>query len=444
MSYSFRWAIIPIMAVVLIAGFFIIHSSGRTLQAFEAGVVKAESASSNSFTGEITTTQLERNRGNVINANIAWVNCPAGSTKEVDLFIEAQGERPYYLQSIPGWYQAISCPTDGWSFHWNLFAPSDRPDESWGNSATLTIYIEDQKIVEKTVPIIPPVGTTQDETPPADDTPPSDDTPPRTDGRLEFVYHLNPGWNMISAPFAENAPTAADFQKECGQSARMFYRWDNQTNRYPGPSNRMIPGQGFWVHVDQSCRVAVRGDSRWAGQISFPSAGIYMIGGPNIEMGKVSHNCAIEGLWNWDASARRYQSTWEMKEGVGYFIRVGAGCSMQFFSATSPTEPSVETNHLTVKSQIAGRDHPGANISRISGPSNIGGSTEYRRTVQGPIDAVLEAPASFSEANFSHWSGCKSSDGRRCTVSVSGSTSRMVIAHYFRPADDAAPPPPGG
>ena len=99
-----------------------------------------------------------------------------------------------------------------------------------------------------------------------------------------------------------------------------------------------------------------------------------------------------------------------------------------------PTTPVyTPTNTLIVQSKVDDSLTSGAVISQTSGTSGMNGTTQYTRTAQGDISAVLRAPESHSGANFSYWSGCNSTSDQDCTVSVSGGQSKTVTANYTMP-----------
>ena len=73
-----------------------------------------------------------------------------------------------------------------------------------------------------------------------------------------------------------------------------------------------------------------------------------------------------------------------------------------------------------------------ASIAITSDPTTYAGTTNYSKTGITPdISMTLTAPDSLGSANFSSWSGCTSTSGVDCTVSMT--TDKTVTATYTTP-----------
>lgn len=79
----------------------------------------------------------------------------------------------------------------------------------------------------------------------------------------------------------------------------------------------------------------------------------------------------------------------------------------------------------------------GVIIARVSGPSDVGGVTDYSRSYMNNYWVVLLAPSSHSSSSFQSWSGCDIPIGRLCTVYASVGDSKNVTANYSGPTGDA-------
>ena len=80
----------------------------------------------------------------------------------------------------------------------------------------------------------------------------------------------------------------------------------------------------------------------------------------------------------------------------------------------------------------------GVTITRISGPSDIGGTTNYSRSYENNISVRLQAPATApNNASYSSWTGCDSSSGRNCDIDVNVGENKTVTVNYSTPTGDA-------
>lgn len=109
----------------------------------------------------------------------------------------------------------------------------------------------------------------------------------------------------------------------------------------------------------------------------------------------------------------------------------GFNCVIQVSGGTTKevTAHYLQPNTLRVLSSVEGNLQPGAVINDLSG-HNFGGTTQYSRTVDGTLQAVLEAPTKHMSANFKEWTGCASVDGLECTITIEGGQTRSVEAFY--------------
>jgi hypothetical protein len=64
------------------------------------------------------------------------------------------------------------------------------------------------------------------------------------------------------------------------------------------------------------------------------------------------------------------------------------------------------------------------------------GATPLTRTYDTPVPVTLTAPATFGANTFRLWSGCTSSSGTTCVVTLTGSTT--VRANYRDPSHSLA------
>src|SRR5665213_561750 len=106
------------------------------------------------------------------------------------------------------------------------------------------------------------------------------------------------------------------------------------------------------------------------------------------------------------------------------------GCGKQGGETTSPPPPPT-TYALTVNSVS-----PSSGVAIQVTPADINGagsgSTSFVRTYDAGAAVTLTAPATSGINNFASWSGCTSSSGGSCTVTMAGNTT--VTANYAVPA----------
>jgi len=86
---------------------------------------------------------------------------------------------------------------------------------------------------------------------------------------------------------------------------------------------------------------------------------------------------------------------------------------------------------LHVRSSIDGQASTGVNITRISGTFGTGGTTPYDFSIPPhQVWATLGAPPTFQGSNFSQWTGCDSTSGNDCNVSIPPGWSKTITAEY--------------
>ena len=98
-------------------------------------------------------------------------------------------------------------------------------------------------------------------------------------------------------------------------------------------------------------------------------------------------------------------------------------------SAKEVTVYYLTPNTLQVSSSVGGYLQPGLVISDLSG-NDLGGTTNYSHTIDGPLSVVLEAPTKHLSANFKNWAGCDSVDGLKCIVEADGGQTKSVEVIY--------------
>lgn len=141
------------------------------------------------------------------------------------------------------------------------------------------------------------------------------------------VINLRPGWNMVSVPSGTLGLT--DFSQRCGRT--VMYGWSLSRYDYQTVPS-LVPGQGYWVRVDQSCQVPLP-TGEWRGSIGLTGAGWHMVGAPTggIDLGAISHNCTITApVWHWDPSAGDYSRATRLEPGRGYWFRTAGSCTLNF------------------------------------------------------------------------------------------------------------------
>src|SRR3989344_5574596 len=147
------------------------------------------------------------------------------------------------------------------------------------------------------------------------------------------------------------------------------------------------------------------------------------------------------GTWVWDEGDSNTNYTYNvLLQDGGNFNQTLADLDGSF-STPSCALPPPTTATLNVNSSGASN----VVIVRVSGPSDIDGTTNYTRTYSTNISAVLRAPATASSTNFSSWTGCDSVDasgGRDCTISVNTGDTKTITANYETSAPPPPPPPP--
>ncbi|MEX2013757.1 MAG: CARDB domain-containing protein [Parcubacteria group bacterium] len=119
-----------------------------------------------------------------------------------------------------------------------------------------------------------------------------------------------------------------------------------------------------------------------------------------------------------------------------------SGTGNRTCNVTMSANKTVTVNYTTTTTlNVESRTASNVSISRVSGPSDVAGITNYTRTYSGGISAVLRAPATSGTTIFSSWlaGGCDSIGGsgnRDCTVSVNNGGTKTVTVDY----DFSGPP----
>jgi DNA helicase-2/ATP-dependent DNA helicase PcrA len=80
-------------------------------------------------------------------------------------------------------------------------------------------------------------------------------------------------------------------------------------------------------------------------------------------------------------------------------------------------------------------------------PLGLGGATNYTVSPEQSINAILQAPASYSGGNFSSWTGCNVDaslvDPKQCRIimneSPTGGSSRTIVANYTASSPPSTP-----
>jgi hypothetical protein len=105
-------------------------------------------------------------------------------------------------------------------------------------------------------------------------------------------------------------------------------------------------------------------------------------------------------------------------------------------------------NRLTVNSTLNGASVTGVSINQVGGaPLGLGGATNYTVSPEQSINAILQAPASFSGGSFSSWTGCNVDaslvDPKQCRIimneSPTGGSSRTIVANYTASSPPSTP-----
>lgn len=119
----------------------------------------------------------------------------------------------------------------------------------------------------------------------------------------------------------------------------------------------------------------------------------------------------------------------------------GGGGQDAFVSALppnyAPPPPPPVTHILTV----ASTDPSGGvaiGVSLLDNNNLSDGTTEFTRTYNAGVQVTLVAPATASGNTFSSWTGCDSTSGSNCTVTMSA--DRTVTVNYVTPPPPNAPP----
>ncbi len=138
---------------------------------------------------------------------------------------------------------------------------------------------------------------------------------------------LSPGWNMVSWP-ASGSLSFSTISSHCANS--VIWGWSRSANSYYKPES-MVPGQGYWIGVDQPCRLPVTG-SPWRGSVSLVGAGWHMVGAPagGIGIDRITGDCQVSSIWGWSPSAREYVRPTRLEEGQGYWFRTAGSCTLGF------------------------------------------------------------------------------------------------------------------
>jgi hypothetical protein len=97
---------------------------------------------------------------------------------------------------------------------------------------------------------------------------------------------------------------------------------------------------------------------------------------------------------------------------------------------TPPPSPPADTKQLNVASS-----NPGGGVSMTISPNdnsgNGSGSTQLTRTFKNGTSVSVTAPSTAGGNNFSSWTGCDSTSGTTCYVTMSG--LKTVTASYITP-----------
>ncbi len=114
--------------------------------------------------------------------------------------------------------------------------------------------------------------------------------------------------------------------------------------------------------------------------------------------------------------------------GTGCFALWTIGCSGSSGGASSNPPPSPTTYVLAVNSTNPASG-VAIGVSPADNKSSSSGSTSFTRSYNSGTSVTLTAPATSGSNTFSSWTGCASTTGTTCTVSMSANTT--VTANYL-------------
>src|SRR5579859_3637312 len=110
------------------------------------------------------------------------------------------------------------------------------------------------------------------------------------------------------------------------------------------------------------------------------------------------------------------------------FALMATGCGG---SGNQTQPPPVQTYSLTINSS-----NPASGVAVSASPADnnarSSGSTGFVLTYNAGTSVVLTAPGTAGSNSFTSWSGCASSSGASCTVTLNANAT--VTANYATPA----------
>ncbi len=116
-----------------------------------------------------------------------------------------------------------------------------------------------------------------------------------------------------------------------------------------------------------------------------------------------------------------------------------SGCDSTSGTACTVTmnaDRTVTANYIPPRTLMVASTNPSSGVAIAVSPlDNNGqgnGTTQFTRTYTNGATVTLGAPPTFGGNNFSSWTGCDSTSGIACTVTMNA--SRTVTANYLKPA----------
>lgn len=116
----------------------------------------------------------------------------------------------------------------------------------------------------------------------------------------------------------------------------------------------------------------------------------------------------------------------------------GGGGQDAFVSALPNYSPPLPTTHTLTVASTNPSSGVAISVSSLDNNNLSDGTTEFTRTYNAAVQVTLVAPATAGGNAFSSWTGCDSTTGSNCTVTVS--VDRTVTANFMAPPPSNPPP----
>jgi len=137
-----------------------------------------------------------------------------------------------------------------------------------------------------------------------------------------FSVALEPGWNLISFPFALDDPDVVRVLSTCGRTGTVragpVWGWDAETEAYRAVE-RFAPFTGYWVFAPAPTQLAATGTALADTTVELRPA--WNLVGVATEALLPATPAVLKPAWGWDPVTTRYTEVDRLFPGAGYWVR---------------------------------------------------------------------------------------------------------------------------